>query len=46
VELPCQCQRNAIEDINLKGLENDTIGLHSSDVAKYGLMTTMNQGNN
>jgi len=44
IALPMSAERD--EDINLNGLENYTIGLHSSDVAKYGLMTTMNQGNN
>jgi len=44
IALPTSAERD--EDINLNGLENYTIGLHSSGVAKCGLMTAMNQGNN
>jgi len=42
--LPTSGERD--EEINLNGPENYTIGLHSSDRAKYGFMITMNQGNN
>jgi len=44
IALPTSGERD--QEINLNGLENYTIGLHSSGGAKYGFMTTMNKGNN